>query len=302
MKTPTCTFERFLEINEGNPERIAEGCLVMLAGGIWCEDMGTPVTPPDRSELLRWAGLSGEPGETPAIPTPPPTASEPVAGQAAGQEESQEGEADEQVAGNIESQGPEGAEGEERKRFVVVRSAKHSPFSWISKAAEDRALLYGGPILLQVYHALCRLESDSPQKKGFYASANNIKSRTKLSVRTIKSTIPQLVEAGLATVESGRFAGENGAHEANRFTLLDYGQKSTPCAGDAQALMQAMHKPLCKKRGSKIAHIKETRKGLKKERRALGGRTGFALPSGTADDEGLDSVDRQLSPEETPWG
>jgi hypothetical protein len=112
------------------------------------------------------------------------------------------------------------------------RSLNDSSWSWISKSAEERALADGGSKLLLVYYALCRLESDVPveAKKGFFASTNQIARHSGLSSRTVQSALPLLELSGLATVISGRGAGDKGSHIANRYTLL---QIHPPYALDA---------------------------------------------------------------------
>jgi hypothetical protein len=120
------------------------------------------------------------------------------------------------------------------------RFINDSPWSWISKPAEERALGDGGSKLLLVYYALCRLESDAPDEaKGcFYASANQIARHSGLSLRSVQAVLPQLETSGLANVLSGRDAGVRGSHIANRYTLL---QIAPPSATGAYALTQIPH-------------------------------------------------------------
>ncbi len=128
------------------------------------------------------------------------------------------------------------------------RSIHGSPWSWISKLAEERALADGGAKLLLVYYALCRLESDAPDEaKGcFYASTNQIARHSGLSPRSVQGVLPQLEISGLATILSGRGAGIRGSHIANRYTLLEitppYALDAyTPYATGAYAHTQISH-------------------------------------------------------------
>jgi len=128
------------------------------------------------------------------------------------------------------------------------RTMNGSPWSWVSKAAQERALEIGGLKLLLVYLALCRLESDAPDEaKGcFHASANQIARHTGLSPRSVQGVLSQLESSGLATVQSGRGSGDKGSHVANRYTLLQiqppYALDAyTPYATGADAHTQIQH-------------------------------------------------------------
>jgi len=156
------------------------------------------------------------------------------------------------------------------------RKQEHGPWSWCSKAAEDRALFHGGSTLLLIYRALCRIESDTPaeSKNCFYASATGIGSRCGLKARTVQRFIPLIGQAGLAVIHSGRNSGEKRSHEANRFTLLNVGQKSHPCDTETQALMTG--------KTSVPGGQERKEKPLKKEGRCPVRSSCFAGPDGTA--------------------
>ena len=116
---------------------------------------------------------------------------------------------------------------------AVHRSMSHSPWLWMSKAAQDRALSAAGSTGLCIYAALCRLESDAPAKAkdAFHASARNIARASGAGTRTVERYLPDLAKAGLIAIRSGRKSAATGANEANQYRLLDIGHPSATTAG-----------------------------------------------------------------------
>jgi hypothetical protein len=160
------------------------------------------------------------------------------------------------------------------------RSTEHGPWSWCSKAAEDRALFHGGSTLLLIYRALCRIESDTPDgsKNCFYASTTGIASRCGLNARTVRRFLPLIAQAGLAVIISGRNSGENRSHEANRFTLLNVGQEAP--------LRVSCPKPLRTEKGPRLGRQERKAKPLNKEAARSGGACADAhAPDGGGDDD-----------------
>jgi DNA-binding IscR family transcriptional regulator len=138
------------------------------------------------------------------------------------------------------------------------RTMNGSPWSWVSKAAQERALEIGGSNLLLVYLALCRLESDTPDEaKGcFYASATQIARHSGLATRTVRRVIPKLETAQLAKVVSGRNNGVEGSNVANKYTLLNI--LPSLHASDSQSLPLVTHgHHLVTASCSEMAHSKE---------------------------------------------
>jgi hypothetical protein len=162
------------------------------------------------------------------------------------------------------------------------RKLDHGPWSWCAKAAEDRALLhpvYGGANLLLVYHALCRIESDTPTiaKGCFYASAKGISSRCGLGERTVERTLPGIAAAGLAVVISGRKSGVKGERGANQYTLLNFGQSATVAVCSPPPSPDSM------------ADNKERRKPLNKDRRFAG--SGAKAPAASGENKENSTAD-----------
>ena len=116
---------------------------------------------------------------------------------------------------------------------AVHRSMSHSPWLWISKSAQDRALSAAGSTGLAIYTALCRLESDCPAKakSAFHASASNIARASGMGVRSVERYLPDLAKAGLVAIRSGRKSAANGANEANQYRLLNIGYPSATMTG-----------------------------------------------------------------------
>lgn len=167
------------------------------------------------------------------------------------------------------------------------RSPEHGPWSWCSKAAEDRALFHGGSTLLLIYRALCRIESDTPEgsKNCFYASTTGIASRCGLNARTVRRFLPLIAQAGLAVIISGRNSGENRSHEANRFTLLNVGQGATLGVSCPKPLGVSGPK-LRTENGPRLGRQERKTKSLKKEAARSGGACADAhAPDGGGDDD-----------------
>lgn len=97
----------------------------------------------------------------------------------------------------------------------------------------ERALEAAGKNGALVYMALCIRESKTPpeHKAAFKASSANLERDSGVSARTVARILPVLVRAKLIEIKSGRHGGENHAHEANTFRILDL------------PLMTGSHKP-----------------------------------------------------------
>jgi hypothetical protein len=129
-----------------------------------------------------------------------------------------------------------------------ARKTTDTPFFWIAKDRWELAIRAGGHTCAAVYAGLCRLESDSPVKVRFFASAQNIAAASGVGIRTVEAYIPLLQQCGLIEKESGRGKGPKSSHEANRYTLLH------PSACDAEGLPQQMHKPSAYESGVTCGH------------------------------------------------
>ena len=139
-----------------------------------------------------------------------------------------------------------------------ARKTTDGPFFWIAKDRWELAIRAGGHTCAAVYAGLCRLESDSPVKVRFFASAQNIAAASGVGIRTVEVYIPLLQQCGLIEKESGRGKGPKSSHEANRYTLLH------PTACNAEGLPQQMHKPTAFEYGVKCGQERTfTRKGKK---------------------------------------
>jgi DNA-binding transcriptional ArsR family regulator len=103
---------------------------------------------------------------------------------------------------------------------VRVRATTDSPWLWLSKTGVERAIASGGPTALALYTGLAKLESDSPEKADFFASAYQLSRASGLGPRTVERTLPILQKAGLIAIQSGRHAGPGGAHQANKIRIL----------------------------------------------------------------------------------
>ena len=117
--------------------------------------------------------------------------------------------------------------------IATHRTMTHSPFLWMSKAAQDRALNAAGSTGLAIYTGFCRLESDAPAKvkDSFHASAANISRASGVGIRTVERHLAIMAQAGLIAMRSGRKSASNGANEANQYRLLNVGNPSVTMAG-----------------------------------------------------------------------
>jgi hypothetical protein len=117
--------------------------------------------------------------------------------------------------------------------IATHRTMDHSPFLWMSKAAQDRVLQAAGSTGLAIYAGLCRLESDAPPKAkdAFHASAANISRAAGVGTRTVERHLPLLARAGLIVMRSGRRSAANGANEANTYRLLNIGHPTATATG-----------------------------------------------------------------------
>jgi hypothetical protein len=141
------------------------------------------------------------------------------------------------------------------------RSPNDAPYLWLSKDAQDRALEAGGTKGLAVYVALCRLESNAPQqyKGAFSASRFNISQFSGVSVRIVADLLPVLVRARLIGFQSGRHAGKDRSHEANKFTLFCIGVRDTensqaPCVNSTEEIrpQERTFFPIGRKKGLRL--------------------------------------------------
>ncbi len=119
----------------------------------------------------------------------------------------------------------------------IRRNQSDGPYLWLSKDAHERALQAAGTNGLVAYIALCRLESNAPEqfKQSFSASRDNIAHYSGLSARTVANILPVLVKARIISIQSGRHAGPQRSHQANKFTILSLKRFQTefaeaPCA------------------------------------------------------------------------
>jgi hypothetical protein len=112
----------------------------------------------------------------------------------------------------------------------------HSPWLWISKAAQDRAIAAAGPTGLAILAGLARLESNSKiaVKDGFYASAVNIAGASGVGARSVQRYLPLLAQAGLFVMKPGRTKA-TGAFKANQFRLLNVGPADRQIGGSPTA-------------------------------------------------------------------
>jgi hypothetical protein len=115
---------------------------------------------------------------------------------------------------------------------VRVRSMKDGAWAWFGKNAAELALSHGGSIGFAIYAGLCKLESDSPEKGAFFASACQIARVSGISARSVERHLRILAQAGVIAIESGRHKGPGGAHAANRITMLS---TSTPAVSVTEA-------------------------------------------------------------------
>jgi len=110
------------------------------------------------------------------------------------------------------------------------------PHTRISKAQHDAILTALGTPGFVVYVALCRIQSDAKldEKHLFPAGAKRIARHCGLSVRSIRAYLPQLVELGAITMQSGRHAGRKRDNEENKVSLIDGAAFAQGSAGDSQ--------------------------------------------------------------------
>lgn len=139
--------------------------------------------------------------------------------------------------------------------------SKAAPHSRISKAQHDKILTALGTPGLAVYVALCRIQSDAKadEKHLFDAGAKRISRHCGLSVRSIRTYLPQLVELGAIKLQSGRNAGRKSDHEENKVSLMGSAAFAQGSAGDAQD-------PSARDRGENCTRINNKKKrGQKRE-------------------------------------
>lgn len=157
------------------------------------------------------------------------------------------------------------------------RKIEDGPWLWISKAAMDRARLAGGVNGVAIYVALCRLESDAPErfKDEFFASRNNISEYSGVPVRTITRYLAILQQSGLFRMSSGKSKEKGLPHQANRFKLLPFGNGGhSPMATNDEVCGQ--HKRI----SSHFVRRKEVRKNFGPEGEKQTGAAGDSLSAG----------------------
>ena len=139
--------------------------------------------------------------------------------------------------------------------------SKTAPHTRISKAHHDKILTALGTPGLAVYIALCRIQSDAKaeEKHLFDAGARRISRHCGLSVRSIRTYLPQLAVLGAIKVQSGRNAGRQSDNEENKVSLIDSAAFAHGSAGDAQA-------PSARDRGENCPRINNTKNSLGKRR------------------------------------
>lgn len=139
--------------------------------------------------------------------------------------------------------------------------SKAAPHTRISKAHHDKILTALGTPGLAVYVALCRIQSDAKaeEKHLFDAGARRISRHCGLSVRSIRTYLPQLAILGAIKLQSGRNAGRQSDHEENKVSLIDSAAFAHGSAGDAQA-------PSARDRGEICTRIKNIKDGVAKRR------------------------------------
>lgn len=95
------------------------------------------------------------------------------------------------------------------------------PHTRIFKKQHDLAVATAGSLGLAVYTALARLRSDCRKDKELFpAGAALIARLAGCSTRSVKRVIPQLADAGLITITSGRRIEGEKKQELNRYTLI----------------------------------------------------------------------------------
>lgn len=99
------------------------------------------------------------------------------------------------------------------------------PCFWIAEAAWDHLKSLLDPQAIVIYAALVLLQNrfrGTTRENWFWASYDQIKRESGLSVTTVKRRIKLLVSEGLIRKTSGKFKGKTGGNEANNYMLTHF--------------------------------------------------------------------------------